>query len=249
MQSALNSALERLPENLRARFIAVLEDVRNIRFRWATKSTKEVKVLGHFKSSLTAKTRWSEELMLHGSRNDVAGFNPWADEHNAAFKEIIAMRDAGKITTKEAQVAWENWKIAHPAPDKFLMAGVEDVAGTLIHELTHGIDHMAGKNIVRPLGISPRWIADGMQLEVQKAYYGGAADIVGKKVIPHAGAVKDPIFSYAVTKPSEGMAEAVRMYYQGNLAGDAGRTLTAEQWRAEYPTLARWVEENIIGAS
>ena len=58
------------------------------------------------------------------------------------------------------------------------------------------------------------------------------------------GGVKIDAYEYATTKRSETVAELIKFYLRG--VNDDSLTLTAQQWRIDNPTLARWVEENVF---
>ena len=249
LEDGLNRALELVPPNLRARFIEVLTDVRTIQWKWATKSTKSVRILGKFRTGYSADSRVLDRLMMHGSREATAEWLPWHAENTKVLKDLIRRKSAGEITQLEVSSEYRAWLSLNPEPEIFRLATADEFAGTLIHELTHGIDAQAGENIFRKYGITKIWQKDGMQAQWAKAYYRGEVTITGNLVQPHAGAVKDPLFAYGMTKPVEGLAEAVRMYFSGTIKSDAagGRVLSGVQWRAEYPELAGWVERVILG--
>lgn len=103
----------------------------------------------------------------------------------------------------------------------------EEIADTWIHEMTHAWD----TNGI----LSDKLLADGMKEEYRR--------------IASTGKYQDE-FAYGaeLTKDKQGretLAEMVRMYTSG-FRESGVNNMTAEVWRETYPTLAEWVEKNVL---
>ena len=106
-----------------------------------------------------------------------------------------------------------------------------DIADTMVHEGFHAIDEIT-----------------------EFAHAKSAHELIEKEIRAIAGSKTDPnalAFRYAAApSPSipgvEAAAETVRMYFMGTgeMATSVGvAPITATEWRALYPNLAKWVEE------
>lgn len=250
-----------MPANLRAQYIKMLEDMPAFNWRVATKSTKSVRVLGQLNSNIarsgkpgaaglqTVGAPRPTKLTLHLSRYNEA-YDDYSTEFRAAFKKL---RDEFARTgdNDAFQAGAKAWKLANPEPEFFRLAKSQEVAETLVHELAHAIDVTAGTSRLNWYGITKQWQIDDMQnVWWQDGYWSGNAELVksGNRsfVKPKPGAKGNEIFQYGTTKPTEGFAEVMRLYFTGSTK-IKGQSITAAEFRAQYPRLAEWVERVVIG--
>ena len=258
LEDALNQALGSLPARLRDQYIEALRAIPKFKWNIATKTTKRVSVLGKMKSGAqvingVAQAPELLQLDLHLSRFNAA-YKNYRDAYQTAFK---GFRDAG-LSESEFRIALGEWKAANPAPEFFRLANVDEVAETLVHELAHAIDVQAGTSEANWHGITRLWQADDMQAVCWKdGYWRGNATvekIAGRNVVKPipdaAGRIKgDHRFAYGTSVPTEGFAEAMRLYFVGDTGGasGAGSAMTAAEFRSAYPRIAEWIERNVIG--
>lgn len=251
LENSLNVALDSVPPALRAQLLDVIEETPNYTFSIATKSTKNIAAVGRMTATANnanAAPRL-ERLMLHMSRPNGSALS-WGQQYRDEANRLIALKNAGEIDGPRAHRLLDEWRKANPFPEPWRLATEEEVAGTLIHELAHALDFKQGTSIgFDPLGLTRKWRADGMQQQVWRAYYRGQVDISGNVVKPLPGATKDPRFSYATTKGEEGLAEAMRLYFMGDTDINGVTTLTAQEFREQYPELAAWIRRNIVDAA
>lgn len=251
LENSLNVALDSVPPALRAQLIDVIEETPNYTFKIATKSTKNIAAVGRMTATapnVNVAPRL-ERLMLHMSRPNGRAIE-WSRGYQAESKRLVALRDSGQISGQEMNRLLGVWRERNPFPEAWRLATDEEVAGTLIHELAHALDFKQGTSIgLDPLGLTRKWRADGMQQQIWRAYYRGQVDVSGNVIKPLPGATKDPRFSYATTKGEEGLAETMRLYFMGDQDIHGVQTLTAEQFREQYPELAGWIQRNIVQAA
>ncbi len=265
LDGALNQALDSLPPRLRQRYIEVLEQ---LDFKWkvATPSTDTLGAWGRMKSVITPRSASTgqgpmpRQLQLQLSRRNEA-YTGWIKKQADEFKAFRGQFASGEIADNAAfQEALEVWRAANPRPEVWRLANKDEVAEVIVHELSHGIDVVAGTSRENWYGLTKLWNADDMQtVWWQDGYWGGKADVIktldprfadgfGRPLVkPHAGAIADSRFSYGAKKPTEGFAEAMRLYFTGDTGGLAtGTQMTAAEFRTQYPRIAEWIERVII---
>jgi hypothetical protein len=257
LEAGLNRALSQLPPGLRGEFIRALQTFDRIEFRFATASTKNIGALGFVESSKGAQGGTLSRLMLQLYKYD-DDYMGYVTAKNAKYNELLSLYRQGKIDRAARWRQFAEWEEAHPKPPRFVLQTEQEMAGTITHELAHAIDILQGTGYTNHWGISGQWYRDHMQSEVWRAYWQGNAkiNVAANTVEPLPGAVRNPTFTYATEKTTEGFAESMRLYFNGSSAtetygtslelGDVAETLTALEWRAKYPELARWIEQNVI---
>lgn len=147
-------------------------------------------------------------------------------------------------------------------------ATVDEMADTLIHELTHSLDHTSNWQLTKSakVKIFPDLDAVGPVDEFAGRAFavGGSGDAqevgllsihdVFKKYAQSETPWISEAFSYGSTMPEESVAEVVKMYFggvQSNFktiqAGDPPVNISAKEWREQFPDLAEWVKKVAIG--
>ena len=129
---------------------------------------------------------------------------------------------------------------AHPLPP-LRPIPVDDLAGTFVHELGHGLDALNSTWTVDPVSESLG------QILMQAQYRSGADDMANiyrqiKQAWEHKG---DTALWYAATEPKEAFAELFRLYSLGTGAREraaGAASMTAQEWRAAHPAWASMVE-------
>ena len=198
-------------------------------------------------------------LSMEMNRSDFTAHNSWVVEHNAYHERITSKsirvvdgRPDGKggfirpvyadnpefiPRTGNAQFdAMEKWLKANPEPAAKFAASPQQLAETLLHEIVHALDHSSGtafgfEGHVGRTALREKLKKDGIDQLAKAAYEAG-----------------DGSMWYAASrgKPGETIADLTRMYFFGDRY-DADQVLkTAIEWRAKYPEMARWVEENVL---
>jgi len=252
VEQGLQRSLESMPPALRARAIDALRNIARVQFQVATASTQRITRFGFMEAVGTLPTdapRLSK-LMIHMSRRNEAA-REWAKEYAAEAKRLIAQQIRGTIDADDKARLLAEWRKAKPLPEQWRLATVDEFASTLSHELAHAMDFQQGTSIaLNPSGITNVWRADNMQEQIWRAYYRGNVEIVeqgGRRLVkPGPGAVPDERFAYATTKDVEGLAETMRLYLHGDTGPGGVTNYTAQQFRDDYPELARWFEKNMI---
>lgn len=260
LEEALNRALASLPPELRARYIRALQEIPKFKWNVATKSTRSVRVLGQINSqvmeSLGETAPSLRKLQLHLSRYN-EGYKDWTLLKNKEYMRIIG--ETRSIRAPRAEVAkvrarmLSEWMDNNPRPEYFRLATADELSETIVHELAHAIDIQAGTSRFNWYEITRQWKVDGMQAEWWKGYWNGDAVIekLGGEFKVHVGktATRNELFGYGTTKPVEGFAEAMRLYFRGNSGrASAGiEPITAAEFRVQYPEIAQWIERVILG--
>ena len=252
VENSLNLMLNRMPTALRARALETLRAIPKFNFQTATKSTKNMAAIGRMKATgLPTQAPQLKQMNLQMFRPNEEG-RRWARGYRDESQRLIARRGRGEITADDQADILGQWRRDNPFPEQWRLATEDEFAATLTHELTHAWDFQAGTSMsFDPTGITKIWRQANMQEEIWRAYWVGDMDIVttgGRRLIkPRPEAIADSRWSYATTESGEGLAETVRLYFNGDQGIDGVTDLTAVEWRQRFPELARWVEQNIIG--
>jgi hypothetical protein len=196
-------------------------------------------------------------LSMEMNRSDFTSHNVWAKRHNEYHERIssksIRVEDAqfsrGVVTKKPVYAdnpefiprannerfdAMEKWLKRNPEPSPKFAATPQQLAETLLHEIVHSLDYSTGTSIDGVLTTLRRKLKlDGIDKLAAQAYSDG-----------------DAAMWYAAKgtrgKPGETIADLTRMYFFGDRY-DADQVLkTALEWRAKYPEMALWVEDNVL---
>ena len=198
-------------------FLRAAANVREVQTA-ATSITIKKARRGYPAGSYTARYA---RLFLEMNRFDVVKFEKRVDKYNLAIDEFNSLPDFER--TRQRAKLLPSRPTASTAA-----ASVEDIGGTMIHELVHTIDNDVGRTLSAKAG------TDGMYDQVVSIHRGQSEGY--------------DLFAYASTKPSEAVPEITRMYFEGSGGDLTGTQISAEEWRKKYPGLADWVEENVIGA-
>lgn len=165
-----------------------------------------------------------QELMIQTKRVDwdeyqayIKKNNAWVKENNAIYRKAQA---EGRNPWDAAQA--HQARIPQPLQPKGLLrdATADEMSSTLIHELTHVIDSL--KNEVPRRQALQMW-------ELAKKEFDAGADRFW-----YAASIKDGRKMVAET-----VADLSRFYVEGWPT----KQMTALEWRAKYPEMARFVEE------
>jgi hypothetical protein len=201
-------------------------------------------------------------LSMEMNRSDFTAHNAWAKRHSEYFDRISAKsirvedaqfsrgvvtkppvyadnpeflpRTTGPGTTDQRFEAMEKWLKRNPEPSPKFAATPQQLAETLLHEIVHSLDYSTGTSIDGISTVLRRKLKlDGIDKLAAEAYRDG-----------------DAAMWYAAKgtrgKPGETIADITRMYFFGDRY-DADQVLkTALEWRAKYPEMALWVEDNVL---
>ena len=214
------------------------------KLRAAFANLDEVQTYAQAENRVTGSFEWLSGVQNRGRKlklntrrlnyEAVDEYNTAMDASNAAARAGFEAYRRGEIS----QAAWdaEKRRIQRDlTPSKKGLhtdASPQQLMETLVHEGWHAVDEAADFKYAKDA------IKSGQRDEVRRIY---------KSQDPNG-----PAFSYAAETRggtgAETSAELVRMYFTGT--GEQARAagvapLSAEEWRQTYPSLARWVEEQI----
>lgn len=200
------------------------------------------------KTSTTGAFSWrrgghqeNTKLRLNIKRQNGAEVDRWnaiVRTQNAEYKALMDDYAAGRVSTPE-YYARKQTILANRANqddyDLWVQATPDKVADTLVHEAFHAVDEASGFTY----GAAAR---KDIQAEVRA---------IARSSDPQAKA-----FEYAAeldkapaVRGVETAAEMVRMYFVGTGEQASAWNITplsALEWRAKYPRLAKWVEEVVL---
>lgn len=198
-----------------------------------------------------------KRLSMEMNRSDFAAHNAWVKEHNLysdriSMRQLLdtpAVRSTSTVRSKpptfkpnpeflpttndERFKAMEKWLKINPEPAAKFAAPPQALAETLLHELVHAADYSTGKSI------------NGLDTVLRRKLKIDGIDRLAKE----AYAAGDKAMWYAASrgKPGETIADITRMYFFGDRYDTVDQILkSAAEWRAAYPEMARWVEENVL---
>ncbi len=202
----------------------------------------------------------TREITMEMNRSDFTAHNFWVTRHNAYAERITAKRIMDKpaiidhanrrvispptfkpnpewITNanNERFDAMQKWIRRNPEPAAKFAATPQQLAETLLHEIVHAADAGTGMSI------------DGINSVLRRKLKIDGID----KLAAQAYADGDASMWYAAKgvrgKPGETIADLTRMYFYGDRYDTTGQVLkTAAEWRAKYPEMALWVEDNVL---
>jgi hypothetical protein len=198
-------------------------------------------------------------ISMEMNRSDFTAHNAWVKQHDAYATRITnrqildtpAVRSSstvrGKAPTFKPNPEWlpndnnerwnamQRWIKANPEPAAKFAATPQQIAETLLHEIVHSVDAGTGMSIDGINSVLRRKLKiDGIDKLAAQAYRDG-----------------DAAMWYAAKgvrgKPGETIADITRMYFYGDRYDTTGQVLkTAAEWRAKYPEMALWVEDNVL---
>ena len=198
-------------------------------------------------------------LSMEMNRSDFSSHNSWVTLHNEyadriTMRQIIdrpAVRSTSTVRSKpptfkpnpeylpndnnERFNAMQAWLKKNPEPAAKFAATPQQLAETLLHEIVHSVDAGTGMSIDGIRSVLRRKLKlDGIDVMAAQAYRDG-----------------DAAMWYAAKgirgKPGETIADITRMYFYGDRYDTTGQVLkTAAEWRAKYPEMALWVEDNVL---
>ncbi len=203
--------------------------------------------------------RIDRRLTMEMNRSDFSSHNAWVKLHNEYADRITArqildkpaVRSSATVRSKpptfkpnpsylsndnnERFDAMQRWLKRNPEPAAKFAATPQQLAETLLHEIVHSVDAGTGMSIDGIRSVLRRKLKlDGIDVLAAEAYRDG-----------------DAAMWYAAKgirgKPGETIADITRMYFYGDRYDTTGQVLkTAAEWRAKYPEMALWVEDNVL---
>jgi hypothetical protein len=248
LEDALNHSLNQMTPAARERYIGALRAPSEYNFRVATASTKsQIKEMGKVTAYRTDTTD-IRKMTLHLSRPSPE-WEDWVERSNAAYQRLdVETYDRATGRHNGFRERLEEWVSENPEPEMFRLATVEELSGTLTHELTHILDFQEIQTKGRQ-ALAEKFQRDGLMEKIREAYYGGTQEDIRAGLVDIMTDGNDA-FAYASTKSTEAVAEIGRMYQHGT-TGDIAygarhhRVMTAEEWRSEFPELAKWAVDNL----
>jgi hypothetical protein len=199
-------------------------------------------------------------LSMEMNRSDFTAHNAWVVAHDDYAGRITARQILDKpavrstSTTRSAPPtfkpnpewlpndnnerwdAMQRWIKANPEPAAKFAATSQQVAETLLHEIVHAADYGTGiefgfSQLDRTV-LRAKLKKDGIDKLAAQAFADGDASMW---------------YAASRNKPGETIADLTRMYFYGDRYDTTGQVLkTAAEWRAKYPQMALWVEDNVL---
>jgi hypothetical protein len=189
------------------------------------------------RSDFTAHNAYHERISAKSIRVEDAQFSRGVVTKKPVYADNpeYLPRTTGPGTTDERFEAMQRWLKANPEPSPKFAATPQQLAETLLHEIVHSLDYSTGTSIDGIRTVLRRKLKlDGIDVMAAEAYRDG-----------------DAAMWYAAKgirgKPGETIADLTRMYFFGDRYDTTGQVLkTAAEWRAKYPEMALWVEDNVL---
>lgn len=229
---SLDEALYDLDPKFRDLFAGVTERVKTFKYRGSSSAGRKNPITTLGETSISGRRDFGAPGGIRVDPNSLTMEIEFRRSAGIdAFQEWNARGLAAQARGQDALREFFD-EFPRPVMKEVIDAPAEDLAQTILHELTHAIDDLDN------LALREKIVRDGIQTKVRQVYNSGNGD----------GA-----FWYAASDPAEGVAELARMYVFGTVRqstgsglGSTASNLTGAQWRKKYPDLAAWVEREVF---